>query len=52
MLERPSGRSSVDDARAPSAAGSTTLAARKATTTISITKAKRFCSTHPRQSTW
>ena len=46
------GRSWAPETRTPSRAGTTTLAARNRVTTISITRAKRFCSSHPRQRTW
>ena len=52
ISSRPKGRLSAPEVSTPSATGTTTLAARKSVTTISISSAKRFCSTQPRHSTW
>ena len=52
MSERPRGSRSVLETSALSIVGRKMLAAMKRTTTTSIAKEKRFCSTQPRHSTW
>ena len=52
MSERPNGSLSVLETSALSIVGRKMLAAISRTTTPSIAKEKRFCSTQPRHSTW
>ena len=52
MSESPNGSLSVLETRPLSIAGRKMLAAISRTTTPSIAKEKRFCSTQPRHSTW